>query len=409
MRAATKQLKAALLLMLASCVPPPAATAPPNEGPPQTAGGELFYNDIADAIGIREGIEGGLLRDGEALVFVATDPQTGAPLPDARLVVGDGPDAQVISADDQGRIRFPVSLALVDANPRLRKESASVDEPSLGFSGTISFGCDERGVTSGAAPRRFATEDYAALSSTDFGPDRVYAFDGAVVEADVRAMGEQLARVRAAFRTVTGWTPPPLAVLLVGEASERLAPEVDADGRTVWLLATRDIGDRHRSTAFIAHEWTHAALHAHAPASGAGQPEVRWLEDGLCELVAYEVERELYPDLQPTTLQSRAAELAAPNPEIPDRVDLLGFGLTADRGLFAVLVAQCDGGRVYGYAYAFAFWRATKLSAGALRTLLAKLESTSLPDAARSVAPATLTELSLSRTEAQHILADQGP
>ncbi len=173
----------------------------------------------------------------------------------------------------------------------------------------------------------------------------------------------------------------------------------------VWALS--EPVDVRRATAFLAHEWTHATLTRDAPASGAGDPKNRWLEDGMCERVAVEVEAILHPRESPTTIASRSSELSANSRDLPERVDLLAFGTTSATTLFGTLAAQCEAGRLYGYAFALAFWLAADLSADELRAVFADLKSKTLPEVARAVAPAAFRSLSVPLACAREVLAGE--
>jgi hypothetical protein len=317
------------------------------------------------------------------------------------VIIGHKPEAIVLRSDAQGRIAFPLRLDLVDANPEVRVISSITAHPALSFTGTFSFKCDERGITKGTDREWIRTEAFAKMVHQDFGPDRVYADGSGVTRAHVRAMGEHLVRLRAGYHEVTGWDPPSLRVLLRVNA-HTISTEADADGVGVWPITPAEIEARERTTAFLAHEWTHAALAQHT--SGAGELGQRWLEDGLCELVAYHVEKRLFPELEATTLHSRAAELAA-GADVPQSVALLEFGTSDAKSVFGHLAAQCDNGRLFGYAYAFAFWHAAVRDEAALRKIMAKLDSEILVTVAREAAPPAFAALALERTCAQAVLA----
>jgi hypothetical protein len=360
------------------------------------------YREFGEAFGIREGIEAGLIADGDALVFIATDSDTGRVLTEAKLKIGDGDDARLIAADAEGRIAFPLELALMDANPPITVLS-DVEHPELSFDGTLSLECDESGGGGRLGRRALEASDYDGLVTAAAGRDRVYALDDRVTAQQRKAMVAQLARVRGAFSRVTGWDPPALAVVLTAGDRRDLAPSADRDGRQVWALGVSEIDDRDRSTAFLAHEWTHVSLRVLAPASGTGQPGTRWIEDGLCELVAHEVERELFPGDDTRTRTGRLESLERDDPEIPNEVDLVSFAGEAT-SMYGQIAAMCQGGALYGYAYALAFWHAADLDRTRLREVIAGLSQTSMIQQARDLAPPGLAELKLDRQCAIAIL-----
>lgn len=406
MSRSTNRFVLAVLGVVGCAVPPPTrpSTAPRPAHDEQLQPSKTHpYNVIGNAIGVREGIEAGLLVDGDTMVFVASDPTTGRVLPKARLRIGEGDEARIIEADAEGRIEFPLELALTRSNPPVTVLS-DVASPELNFAGTLHVQCDEIGGTKATKRRRLGEEDYDRLATEPAGLDIVYALEDGVTAEQRTTMAAGLIRLRATYTEVTGWDPPPMAVLLTTSDPRELVPIDDRDGRKVWALGVLEIDSRERAVALLAHEWTHASLRAHAPASRSGDLTSRWIEDGLCELVAHEVERELFPDRPSHTLTSRTADLAEHDGDIPAEVDLLSFSAPARASMYGQLAAMCDAGTVFGYAYALAFWHAVDLDRTQLHGMLEALTTSTLVEQAEHHAPPGMRHLKLERTCALAVL-----
>ncbi len=360
------------------------------------------YRALSDAIGVREGIDAGLLRDGQTMEFIVTHPDTHQPLGDATMTIGDGPDAIVLRTDEKGRIAFPLRLDLVEKNPPVRLVSPSTEHPEFetNLRGTIRFHCDEKGFTADAQ-QAITPEQLAAMRHEDFGDDRVYVAPQGVTDADVKAMGKHLGRLRAAYREATGWEPTPLHVLLAPDPKSIAVAKAQTGDPAVWPLSPAQITDRDRGTAFLVHEWTHATLAARS--SGAFDTSQRWIEDGLCELVALRVETRMFPRKKATRTSSRGEELSLP--EAPEAFELVQVGEAKPTSMYGALVSMCDGTQTRGYPYAFAFWLAAVPEASALPNVLKELDAEPLLGVARKHAPKAFAELVIDRECAKKVIA----
>jgi hypothetical protein len=83
------------------------------------------------------------------------------------------------------------------------------------------------------------------------------------------------------------------------------------------------------------------------------------------------VERELFPGDDTRTRTGRLESLERDDPEIPNEVDLVSFAGEAT-SMYGQIAAMCQGGALYGYAYALAFWHAADLDRTRLREVIAQ-------------------------------------
>lgn len=391
-----------------SSAAPPAAETPVAETPAATAAEEKEdrwkpYRLFSDAIGVREGVEAGLLRDGETMEFKVTDPESGKPLSDATMTIGEGPDAIVIRSDAEGRLAFPLRVDLAEKNPKVRLVSPSTDHPEIesNMQKSVRFHCDAKAGFVSDAHESISPDQLAALRHGDFGPDRVSAVASGVTEAHMQAMGKHLVKLRAAYVAATGWDPPPAHVLLAPDP-KGVAVESGPGQPAVWVLSPDQIADHDRATAHLAHEWTHVTLAARK--SAAFDPTQRWIEDGLCELVAFRVETRMFPRAKSTRVAMRVKELSLP--DAPASYELLDLQAAKDaKSLFGALASMCDGVRVYGYGYAFAFWLAAVPDAASLPKALKELDAEPLLGLARKRATKAFAELVVDRDCAKKVLA----
>lgn len=374
--------------------------APPTAAPPKQR--SIPYRLVADSIGFAVAVERGLLEAGQDVRFTLSDKATGEPLQGATIEVS-GPNAHKAVSDEAGVVLVPLRLEWLDQDAQITLSHPDA-EVGMAYAGTIEFACEEGRPGVGPNVRVIGPREYADLATMSVGVDRIYALDGAVRPQDMDWLAIHLARLREAYKSVTGWSPPGLAILL-STSNASLVPQPDADGRMVWHLEAAEIELKERSTQFLAHEWTHAALLKYAPNSGAGSLDVRWVEDGLCELVAASVERELFPDVEPTTTASRRRELDDRSAEIPTRLSLVGGNDEEGLSMYGTMVATCDRGALYGYAYSYALWLLADLDAEELRGVLTRLETEPLLVVAADVAPPELSSLALDLACARAALA----
>jgi hypothetical protein len=385
--------------------PVAAASAPASSAAAPAAENEdrwKPYRLFSDAIGVREGIAAGLLRDGQTIEFTVSNPETGKPLDDATMTIGEGADAIVIRSDAKGHIAFPIRLDLVEKNPAVRLVSPSTPHPEFAsnLQGTMRFHCDKEHGFQIDSRKPISPEELAAMRHEDVGNDRVWVAKEGITDAQVQAAGKHLVRLRAAYREATGWDPPPLHVLLAQEPRS-LSVASAAGAPAVWPVSPAEIADRDRGTAFLVHEWTHATLAARS--SSVPEPAQRWIEDGLCELVAYRVETRMFPRAKATRITSRTKELSLP--EAPASFELIELDPPKATSMYGALAAMCEGVRVYGYGYAFAFWLAAIPDARGLPAALRELDTEPLLALAKKRAPKAFAELSIDRECAKKVIA----
>jgi len=202
------------------------------------------------------------------------------------LVLKTRPEPLVLPIGPNGTLDVPLRPELYEQNPWLevRGKHGAVPFWSLGvsFSATLSVRgewCEEGGSIDSRDPSTFP--------SSALGPDVVYAEPG-VSEDEIESSAALLAQQRAELARLFGRPPPSVGVLLlagVPEKTIRLSP--DREGRMVWTLSPSErVSDRSQIGAIV-HEWTHEVLRENFGL--VPNDDARYLEDGLCELIAQRV------------------------------------------------------------------------------------------------------------------------
>jgi hypothetical protein len=160
-----------------------------------------------------------------------------------------------------------------------------------------------------------------------------------------------LTQERRILRGLAGAEPPPITVAVSrAPRVDGTRVESDASDRTVWLYGNDQGGDNYL-VANLVHEWGHGVMRA------AGMPslgELRYVEDGLVDLLAHLTEQQIRRVRATNTTVGRARDLA---PHSERTVDLFALGEehhTTNIGEFVEKLCAADAS--FGYAVALGFW-----------------------------------------------------
>lgn len=303
------------------------------------------YADFAEQMGFGAGNDSPLLADGDTVLFEVRDGQSGELLDGARLFVGE-----VEIPGELGRFRIPVDHTLVKPNPNIRLVLPPQHEGPVRFSFGVDFTMSQAcGGEKAAATRALVVLD--AWQIIPVGPDRIY-LEPPYSPSDAAHLERLLREARAFLVEVSGVEPPPIAIGMMSDTAPERYARGDRDQRTVWLAgAARSREDGF--IGFIVHEWTHGLL------KQLGFPRdsaLRYIEDGLAELLGHLAEQRLLGRALTPVWESRAKELEAGQGD--DRVDLFALATKYDHsGLPAeFLTSQCRPGVSRGYALGMAYW-----------------------------------------------------
>jgi hypothetical protein len=285
--------------------------------------------------------------DGGTIRFEVRGEQDGEPLHGARVFVGE----QEIRGE-HGRFDIPYSRALIAQNPTVRVLRPPGYAGPLVFNSSLAFTFSASSEQNRTGSRELL--DLTGWATLDVGPDRIY-LDPPHTASDAPHLERLLAEGRVLLESLTGVSPPPLAIALARDDTPERFTTPDRDHRIVWLV--RASQSREESLiGFIAHEWTHGLLDQIEFPDDA---QLRYVEDGLAELVGLMTERRLLRRALTPVLQSRRAELARMTDTDP--VDL--YALAAEyhassegKSLEGFLASIARPGVTQGYALGLAYW-----------------------------------------------------
>lgn len=305
------------------------------------------YRNLGGRFEVDRALDLGIVADGEPLVLEVTD-ANGRPVSGEILLLGN--DAVV--SDSAGRLAVPISRTLVRSNPPVRL----ITPPRIGaisLRAQFAFNCDEVGkpVT------RITAVAVDAFDFTDSGPDRVYSEPG-VDPAERTRVAALLSEERALLAQLSGASPPPVAALLLAKDGGVRTSADDAAGRQVWTIAPSRLHDDRELVGSFTHEWTHSLLQKRFR-YGSSQ-ETRYVEDGLCELMAHlACVRIRKSGASSPVASSRLDELLAQK-DLPARADLLALSRAHDFRRYPTLpdaiVGGCEQDAVVGYGLGLAWW-----------------------------------------------------
>jgi hypothetical protein len=247
------------------------------------AGCGVPYRWAAEGIEAEGLIEAGWLNDGERvrLTILRED----KPAAGHRLILKTRPQPLVLEIGPEGVVEVPISRELLAENPwvEVRGQHGAIPLWSLDVRFAFSVSSSEQICEEG---EEITLYDPATLHLTEVGPDAVYA-DPGVPERDIEAAAQLIAREREALKRLFGKDPVPIAVALLDSDPEIYRFGADHRGRTIWGIRSSERQDDTRTIGTVVHEWTHGILRENF--SAVGNPDARYLEDGLCEFAAHQV------------------------------------------------------------------------------------------------------------------------
>ena len=228
----------------------------------------------------------------------------------------------------------------------------------IAFSGCTRFGMATGKCNSTAPMIRIDVRNTERFDAIDVGPDRIYFEQGVSREA-ADAMATLLSQARPSLLQTTGVTPPPRNLaLLLGDPDNFETPP-DREGRHVHALRARDYRKPEETIGVVVHEWTHEIVDA---VHGRADNDARYLEDGLCDLVASLVEEAVRREAPSSVLCSRAKELTAGVATHPPVADLVHLAKEMDvqgrpfENMESVAKRFCSLDEAWGYALGLAYW-----------------------------------------------------
>lgn len=294
-----------------------------------------------------------LVDDGEAVALHLKEPGTDRPIAGLKMVLGTGDEALSLTSDETGRIAFPVSSRLLAANPKVKIiKPTGVDR--YAFSLNLSVDCHELG----SPPKKIDVSAVGNWQVTQSEPDRVYAEAARVTEEQQRTMASLLAEERLALQELTGKAPPPIAVALLASDAKIVRGSSDAEGRHVWPIRQNELANDERIISTLVHEWTHRILAVNF--GFVGDDESRFVEDGLCELIAHQVYVRVRGGKSSPTVISRAQELDRFSKQQPATINLKRLSKVHDFSryptLIDALVGMCREDTAFGYDLGLALW-----------------------------------------------------
>jgi hypothetical protein len=314
-------------------------------------GGAAYrYRELAERYGLHRGLHHSFLLDGQSVEMQVSDPR-GRPIQGLTMIIAAEGEALTLVSDANGRLAFPVSSTLLNANPEVEIERPpGAERFYMALNVSLKHACDG-GTRPGLPP---LVRDFERLPVRDFGPDRVYAERGVAAEA-VQRTGERLAHARALFVELTGAPPPAIGVMLTKIEAPSMGSQ-DRAGRVVWPVSEPSVANGSGLLTLV-HEWTHAVMHELL--TGERNDRARYVEDGLCEVMSHLAYERAHGTRGSPRAADRAAELVAfaKHPSF----DLLSLGeqFSMAKGLsvFDQFASICSDARVtIGYGLGFAFW-----------------------------------------------------
>ncbi len=328
------------------------------------------YAEYARIVGASELLGWGVLREGDTVTLRLVDRATGRGRPGLQVRFTSPRAHEPLISNQDGDVAFPISNALLAANPRLGVEHGS--EVYLRF--MTHLRCEAlEGVPDDAKKlRAIERTEYEAWPKRERGADALYAEPGVPLPVLERTAGD-LVTLRVVMRDMTGVEPPPIAVGLVGsDATARFSP--DAAHRPV-LTLRMDATDGLLGGAFV-HAWTHALVRQIVLAP---EERTRFMEEGLADFVAFVARDRMHRTSPMAALTEHRRVLADLKQAAPrkaaDALDLtrLPAAFDARQGpdLAHALYAQCSKDAALGGAlgFALAYERGARDDTWVMRTI----------------------------------------
>ena len=344
-------------------------------------GCSVSYRSTAESFHAEELVARGWLASGDLIPIAIY--RDGEPAVHHAVVLQTHPEPLVLEVNEAGIVNVPFTLELMEEDPRVEVHGPNGPLPlwSFDFAGNFTFSsgsdiCSDRS--------RVVSRDLATMAETSVGPDAVYAEPG-VPEAAVEKAAALLARERESLEHLFQEEPPPIALMLLASDPGSVRMGADPAGRSVWVIRPEERDDDSAVIGTIVHEWTHAILRNHTHASHPKR--ARYLEDGLCEFIAYRVEQDIRGRDGKTMLRGRLKAfkerkeargnenfdliaLGVANAMLLD--DDLGSGESIDHAL--ELVCDESFGTSLGYEVGLAWWLSqTDADPGFFEKVLARL------------------------------------
>jgi hypothetical protein len=307
------------------------------------------------------------------VLWLVTD-QKGKPVEGCRFEFKDGSDNVSLSSDSAGWIRVPISEKAFAENSTVKIWlPPGVEDIRSGFFVSTCV------PGSGKTLRSINQSDLTTWKTFDVGPDRIYLEPGASA-ASAQDMIVLLGQIRKALQDMTGVHPGPLAVGFPATNSSIRFDGVDRDGRTVWMIQPEKACDDKPRSATVAQEWMHDILYDNF---SFRVETTRFVEEGLCGLVAHMVDSRIRKSASTTTLRWYTDLLLSQLSALPETIDLLelsvkhGYGFK-ESGCGMTLPDELAGA---GYALGLACWLDwTQADEHLLRSFFAKLKANTDPN-----------------------------
>lgn len=310
------------------------------------------YRDLADPFGLRSALDHRLVADGDTIDLYLSDPETKKPLAGLTIHIGTGKNQLTAISRSDGHLSLPASRTLLESNPPV---SITRLDGGRAMSLQFIFTGDCRDLSKPA--KRIDVSDAGKWAVAQSGPDRVYS-ERDVSADDVAKVVELLAQERRLLTELAGANPPAMAVALMREEAAATSGLPDGEGRTVWPFGTADLANDRQIIGTLVHEWMHSILH---DAGFDGSAHTRFIEDGLCELVAHQVESRVRGRPFSQTSRARLEELNSRAAGQPKIVNLLELSERFDVGRYGsgvdAFLAMCRESELLGgYSLGLAFW-----------------------------------------------------